>query len=448
MENCQLFHTFAPMTIDRDILRIALPSIVSNITVPLLGLMDVAITGHLGAASYIGAIAIGSMVFNVMYWLFGFLRMGSSGLTSQALGRRDLQGVVSLLVRAEVIAMVIALAFLLFAWPLRMLADLIMSPSVEVRPLFHTYFNICIWGAPASLGLYSLSGWFIGMQNSRSPMVVAIFQNVVNMVVSLFLVVVCGMKVEGVALGTLIAQWSGFLLALGLCWKYYGKTIKRYRLTPDLSQREEGRENLSVFFRVNRDIFLRTLCLASVMLFFTSAGSRSGDVILAVNTLLMQFYLLFSYVMDGFAFAGEALSGKRKGAGNYVALHATVRRLFRWGAVLTVAFTVVYVLCGRLFVSLLTDDGQVRAASADYLPWAVAVPAFGVMAFLWDGVFIGMTLTRGMLVSSFVATLLFFALYVLLFPVLGNHGLWIAFMVYLLMRGVIQTFWFRYVSKE
>ena len=436
------------MTIDRDILRIALPSIVSNITVPLLGLMDVAITGHLGAASYIGAIAIGSMVFNVMYWLFGFLRMGSSGLTSQALGRRDLQGVVSLLVRAEVIALVIALAFLLFAWPLRMLADLIMSPSAEVRPLFHTYFNICIWGAPASLGLYSLSGWFIGMQNSRSPMVVAIFQNVVNMVVSLFLVVVCGMKVEGVALGTLIAQWSGFLLALGLCWKYYGKTIKRYRLTPDLSQREEGRENLSVFFRVNRDIFLRTLCLASVMLFFTSAGSRSGDVILAVNTLLMQFYLLFSYVMDGFAFAGEALSGKRKGAGNYVALHATVRRLFRWGAVLTVAFTVVYVLCGQLFVSLLTDDGQVRAASADYLPWAVAVPAFGVMAFLWDGVFIGMTLTRGMLVSSFVATLLFFALYVLLFPILGNHGLWIAFMVYLLMRGVIQTFWFRYVSKE
>ena len=436
------------MTIDRDILRIALPSIVSNITVPLLGLMDVAITGHLGAASYIGAIAIGSMVFNVMYWLFGFLRMGSSGLTSQALGRRDLQGVVSLLVRAEVIALVIALAFLLFAWPLRMLADLIMSPSAEVRPLFHTYFNICIWGAPASLGLYSLSGWFIGMQNSRSPMVVAIFQNVVNMVVSLFLVVVCGMKVEGVALGTLIAQWSGFLLALGLCWKYYGKTIKRYRLTPDLSQREEGRENLSVFFRVNRDIFLRTLCLASVMLFFTSAGSRSGDVILAVNTLLMQFYLLFSYVMDGFAFAGEALSGKRKGAGNYVALHRTVRRLFRWGAALTVAFTLLYVLCGQLFVSLLTDDGQVRAASADYLPWAVAVPAFGVMAFLWDGVFIGMTLTRGMLVSSFVATLLFFALYVLLFPVLGNHGLWIAFMVYLLMRGVIQTFWFRYVSKE
>ena len=457
------------MNIDRDILRIALPSIVSNITVPLLGLMDVAITGHLGAASYIGAIAIGSMVFNVMYWLFGFLRMGSSGLTSQALGRRDLQGVVSLLARAEVIAMAIAFAFLLFAWPLRMLADLIMSPSAEVRPLFHTYFNICIWGAPASLGLYSLSGWFIGMQNSRSPMAVAIFQNVVNMVVSLFLVIVCGMKVEGVALGTLIAQWSGFLLALGLCWRYYGRMIRK-SLTPNPSQKGEGRSMLmrrllglkvimplslrggvggeASFFRVNRDIFLRTLCLASVMLFFTSAGSRSGDIILAVNTLLMQFYLLFSYVMDGFAFAGEALSGRRKGAGNYVALHNTVRRLFQWGAALTIVFTVVYVLFGSFFVSLLTSEPQVRAASADYLPWAVAVPAFGVMAFLWDGVFIGMTLTRGMLVSSFIATLLFFAFYLLLFPVWGNHGLWLAFIVYLLMRGLIQTLWFRRVSHE
>ena len=462
------------MNIDREILRIALPSIVSNITVPLLGLMDVAITGHLGAASYIGAIAIGSMVFNVMYWLFGFLRMGSSGLTSQALGRRDLNGVVSLLVRAEVIAMAIALAFLLFAWPLRTLADLIMSPSAEVRPLFHTYFNICIWGAPASLGLYSLSGWFIGMQNSRSPMAVAIFQNVVNMVVSLFLVIVCGMKVEGVALGTLIAQWSGFLLAAGLCWKYYGKMIRKSLKpsspTPNPSPKGEGRDYIKAqestdkhttplslwggdggeasFFRVNRDIFLRTLCLASVMLFFTSAGSRSGDIILAVNTLLMQFYLLFSYVMDGFAFAGEALSGRRKGAGNYMALHNTVRRLFQWGAALTIVFTVVYVLCGSFFVSLLTSEPQVRAASTDYLPWAVAVPAFGVMAFLWDGVFIGMTLTRGMLVSSFIATLLFFAFYLLLFPVWGNHGLWLAFIVYLLMRGLIQTLWFRRVSHE
>ncbi len=437
------------MNIDRAILKIALPSIVSNITVPLLGLMDVAIVGHLGAAAYIGAISIGSMVFNVMYWLFGFLRMGSSGLTSQALGRRDLVGVAQLLLKAERVAMLIALLILLLGWPLRLLADWVMSPSAEVLPLFHTYFSICIWGAPASLGLYSLSGWFIGMQNSRTPMVVAIFQNVVNIVMSLFLVVVCGMKVEGVALGTLIAQWSGFLLAAGCCWKYYGKMIRRnlnaakQSAAPRSSQRGEGVS----FFHVNRDIFLRTLCLSSVMLFFTSAGSRSGDVILAVNTLLMEFYLLFSYVMDGFAFAGEALSGRHKGAGNSAALVATVRRIFRWGAALTVVFTVVYLFGGQLFVQLLTDEASVREAASAYLPWSIIVPAAGVGAFLWDGVFIGMTLTRGMLISSFVAMLFFFGFYVLLFPVWGNHGLWFAFIIYLVLRGVIQTVWFRKTKK-
>ena len=452
------------MKIDRDILKIALPSIVSNITVPLLGLMDVTIVGHLGAASYIGAIAIGSMVFNVMYWLFGFLRMGSSGLTSQALGRRDLHEVVRLLFRAERVAMLIALAILLLGWPLRWLADIVMNPSAEVMPLFHTYYNICIWGAPASLGLYSLSGWFIGMQNSRTPMVVAITQNVVNMVVSLFLVVVCGMKVEGVALGTLIAQWSGFVMAVALCWKYYGKLIRRNSLTPNPSPKGEGSKyhptskstkhltplssrrgggGEASFFRVNRDIFLRTLCLSSVMLFFTSAGSRSGDVVLAVNTLLMEFYLMFSYIMDGFAFAGEALSGRHKGAGNTQALLSTVRRIFRWGVWLTAVFTVVYLVGGHFFVRLLTDNPAVRESSLTYLPWIVVMPAAGVSAFLWDGVFIGMTLTRGMLVSSFVATVFFFLFYLLLFPVWGNHGLWLAFTVYLLMRGIIQRVWFR-----
>ncbi len=280
-------------------------------------------------------------------------------------------------------------------------------------------------------------------------MVVAIFQNVVNIVMSLFLVVVCGMKVEGVALGTLIAQWSGFLLAAGCCWKYYGKMIRRnlnaakQSAAPRSSQRGEG----ASFFHVNRDIFLRTLCLSSVMLFFTSAGSRSGDVILAVNTLLMEFYLLFSYVMDGFAFAGEALSGRHKGAGNSAALVATVRRIFRWGAALTVVFTVVYLFGGQLFVQLLTDEASVREAASAYLPWSIIVPAAGVGAFLWDGVFIGMTLTRGMLISSFVAMLFFFGFYVLLFPVWGNHGLWFAFIIYLVLRGVIQTVWFRKTKK-
>ena len=212
---------------DRQILHIALPSIISNITVPLLGLIDVAITGHLGAAAYIGAIALGGMIFNLVYWIFGFLRMGTSGLTSQALGKRNLSEVTRLLVRSMGIAMGIALFLIILQVPIRELALFMMQPTAEVRSLTVTYFNICIWGCPAVLGLYSLSGWYVGMQNSRIPMFVAIAQNVVNIIASLLLVFVFGMKVEGVALGTVIAQWSGFLVNLLLCTKYYGKVVRK-----------------------------------------------------------------------------------------------------------------------------------------------------------------------------------------------------------------------------
>lgn len=445
---------------DRQILKIALPSIVSNITVPLLGMIDVAIVGHMGSPAYIGAVAVGSMIFNLVYWLFGFLRMGSSGMTSQALGRRDMAAVAGLLVRSVTLALGIALLLIVLQVPMKWASFLLIGPTEDVAPLAATYFYIVVWGAPAVLGLYSLSGWFIGMQNTRFPMIIAIGQNVVNILASLTLVYVFGMKIEGVALGTVIAQYAGFIVALGLLWRYYGRLFRgvrreecgeRYVLRknqhheypPSSLHTPHSSKQFLDFLRINRDIFLRTLCLSSVMLFFTSAGSRSGDVVLAVNTLLMEFYLMFSYIMDGFAFAGEALSGRHKGAGNTVALLQVVRRIFRWGVWLTAAFTVVYLVGGQLFVRLLTDNPAVRLSSLTYLPWIVVMPAAGVCAFLWDGVFIGMTLTRGMLVSSFVATVFFFLFYLLLFPAWGNHGLWLAFTVYLLMRGVIQSVWFR-----
>ena len=311
---------------NKEILKIALPSIVSNITVPLLGLVDVAIVGHLGAAAYIGAIAVGGMMFNVMYWIFGFLRMGTSGMTSQALGRRDLCEVTRLLARSVGIAFAVAAALILLQKPLLAAALGIMQPTEEVARLASVYFLTLIYGAPAMLGLFSLSGWFIGMQNSRSPMAVAIVQNVVNICASTFLVFGCGMKVEGVAFGTLTAQYAGFIMAVALCWKHY-RRLRAYFSWQGVWRRDDMRR----FFSVNRDIFLRTLCMVSVMLFFTSAGSWQGEVVLAVNTLLMQFYLLFSYVMDGFAYAGEALSGRYFGARNAAALRDTVRHLFRWG---------------------------------------------------------------------------------------------------------------------
>ncbi len=422
------------MATNEQILRIALPAIVSNITVPLLGLVDVAIVGHLGAAAYIGAIAVGSMTFNVIYWIFGFLRMGTSGMTSQALGRRDLTEVTRLLVRSLAIAVAISLMLIALQVPLREATLAMMQPTPEVARLTTTYFNILIWGAPATLGLFSLSGWFIGMQNSRIPMVVAISQNVVNIATSTLLVFACGMKVEGVALGTLIAQYAGLMMALALCIRHYGR-LRKHFTGENLWQRSAMRH----FFIVNRDIFLRTLCMVSVMLFFTSAGSWQGEVVLAVNTLLMQFYLLFSYVMDGFAYAGEALSGRYYGARNHAALHTTVNRLFRLGIAMATLFTLLYAIGGDPFLSLLTDEPSVVAASHSYYYWALAMPLAGVAAFIWDGVFIGCTATRGMLQSMFAATVIFFTLYFSLRSSLANHALWMAFIAFVFVRGAAQT---------
>ena len=419
---------------DKQILKIALPAIVTNITVPLLGLVDTAIEGHMGNATYIGAIAVGSMVFNLVYWVFGFLRMGTSGLTAQARGRRDLQEMRSLLVRSQTVAMTIALLILLLQVPLRDVMLWLIGPTDDVRPLAVTYYHIVVWGAPAMLGLYGLSGWFIGMQNTRLPMVISISQNVVNIVASLALVYGLGMKVEGVALGTVVAQYAGLLMAMAMLVRYY----RRY-ITIRLCSLKE----FIPFLRVNSDIFLRTLCLVAVNLYFTSAGARQGATILAVNALLLQLYLLFSYIMDGFAYAGEALCGRFWGARDNKAFREVVGRLFMWGAGMTVLFTTLYVVGGMPFLRLLTDEETVVQAAREYVWWAWLIPVAGVAAFVWDGIFIGITQTRGMLVSAAVASVVFLAGVVWLMPVMGNHGLWLSMLLYLAVRGIVQSVIFR-----
>lgn len=421
---------------DRQILQIALPSIVSNITVPLLGLVDVAIVGHMGSAVYIGAVAVGSMIFNLVYWLFGFLRMGTSGMTSQALGRRDFTEVASLLARSLSMALGIALLFIVFQGPMKWAAFALIGPTSDVAPYASTYFDIVIWGAPASLGLSGLMGWYIGLQNTRIPMVISIGQNIVNILASLTLVYGFGMKIEGVALGTVIAQYAGFIVALGLLVHYYERLFRYFR-------KQRVFRNIRQFFHVNRDIFLRTLCLVAVNLFFTSAGARQGAVILSVNTVMMQLYLFFSYFMDGFAYAGEALGGKTYGAHNRSAFHETLRRLWLWTLIVTTAFTLLYLCCGKWIISILTDEPQVIEVSQTYLWWTWLIPIAGSVAFIWDGIFIGITATRGMLISSFVSALVFFGVYELTVGIIGNHGLWLAMVIYLVMRGVLQTIWYQ-----
>lgn len=420
-------------TIDRQILKIALPSIVSNITVPLLGLIDTAITGHLGAAAYIGAIAVGGMLFNIIYWMFAFLRMGTSGMTAQARGRRDFGEMHRLLVSSLGVALLLGVLLIVLSPLVRECSLRFIAPSADVTELARCYFNICIFGAPAALGLFAMNGWYIGMQNSRIPMVIAISQNVVNILMSLCLVYGLGMKVEGIALGTVTAQWTGFAAALMLYFRSYARHFR---------QKAEGvfsRQNILRFFTVNRDIFLRTLCMIAIHFFFIAAGAKQGDVELAVNTLMMQLFTLYSYFMDGFAFAGEALVGKAIGARSREAFTSVVRRLFGWGVAMTVAFTLLYVLGGQRFMQMLTSEPDVIRTVGIYRPWTMLLPVCCMAAFIWDGIYIGATATRYMLLSCATAALVFFVLYGLLLPVWGNHGLWVAFLSYMVTRGLMQT---------
>ena len=425
---------------NRRILHLAIPSIVSNITVPLLGLVDVTIVGHLGATAYIGAIAVGGLLFNILYWNFGFLRMGTSGLTSQAYGRKDKDAEIRVLVQAVSVGLFSALAMLILQYPIERLAFRLLDTSAEVEQYAVTYFRICIWGAPAVLAQYGFTGWFIGMQNSRYPMYIAIVMNVINIVCSSCFVFLFGMKVEGVALGTVVAQYSGVMMAWWLWFYNYKELRGRITFRGSLQLMAMRR-----FFAVNRDIFLRTLCLIGVTTFFTSTGARQGDVILAVNTLLMQLFTLFSYIMDGFAYAGEALSGRYVGACNLVQLKRAVKALFGWGVGLSLVFTLLYGIGGENFLGLLTNDTVVIETAGHYFYWVLAIPLAGFAAFLWDGILIGATATRFMLWAMLVASGSFFVIYYCFSGATNNHMLWLAFLVYLALRGVMQTLWSRKV---
>ena len=419
---------------NKEILQIAIPSIISNITVPLLGLVDVTITGHLGNVAYIGAIAVGGMLFNMIYWIFGFLRMGTGGMTSQAYGSRNDNECRNILLRSLGISILLATILIMLQTLIVSIAFLFIDTSTEVKTYASEYFHICIWGAPAVLGLYSFTGWFLGMQNSRYPMFIAITQNVINIAASLFFVKEMGMKIEGVAYGTLIAQYAGLMMAIILGLKY----TKRY--TWNISAVHIfNRKSMSVFFKVNRDIFFRTLCIVAVTVFFTSSGATYGDTTLAVNTLLMQMFTIFSYIMDGFAYAGEALVGKHVGSRDNRLLRLTVRHLIYWGTGVALFFTLLYIIGGKDFLQLLTDDMNVINNSSQYYYWVLAIPFAGFMAFILDGICIGATATGIMLRSIFVATIAFFSTYYISDSTMGNHSLWMAFIVYLSARGSVQA---------
>lgn len=420
---------------NRKILRLALPNILSNITVPLLGMVDLALVGHLESAVHIGAIALGGTIFNFIYWGFSFLRMGTSGFTAQALGARDLREAIHWLARAIVVALAGALLILLIQKPIGWASFALFSSSREVEFWAARYFYIRIWAAPATISLYALTGWFIGMQNARFPMIITIAVNLLNIGFSSLFIFAFGMKSDGVALGTVIAQYVGLILAGWLFFRYYGRLIKRIDRLQVFNK-----EKIKKFFQVNRDILIRTLSLIFVFSFFTARSAARSDTILAVNTLLLQFFMIFSYLIDGFAYAAEALTGKYTGERNALLLKKTVRILFIWGAALSIPFSLSYLFAGKYLIYILTSNPEVIERVRPFMFWTAIIPLITYPAFLWDGIYIGATASRGMRNSMLVSVLLvFLPAYYLLQSPLGNHGLWLAMMLFMLSRGLLQT---------
>lgn len=422
---------------NKNILKIAVPAILSNVIVPLLGLVDLTIAGHIGDAVTIGAVSVGATMFSLTYWNFGFLRMGTSGLTAQAYGARDRRQMSVMLFRSVALALLLGIAIVALQSPIRWLLLAAISPSEAVHTHASQYFSIIIWGAPATLATMSLTGWFIGMQNSTYPLAVSMAVNAVNIVCSLCFVFAMRLGFIGIPLGTLAAQWCGFILSAFFAARMMRKETLGYAPRVDEMLRGLGR-----FFSVNRDIFLRSLCVMAVMLFFTATGARSGNMTLAVNALFMQLYLLYSHFMDGFAYAGEALVGKYAGAADKHSLRRCVSHLFAWGWSLAAIFAFAYGVFNHEVMSLFSDKPEVVAFAAAYRWWIALAPIAGMAAFIWDGVLVGLTATRQMLLSLAGATAVYFTIY-FLFPLAdANDCLWTAFLAYLAVRGVILWFCF------
>jgi len=424
--------------LNKKILDLAIPNIISNISIPLLGIVDMALMGHLESDAFIGAIALGSLIFNFIYWSLGFLRMGTSGFTAQAWGRRDLPETVLVFSRAAFIAVFTGAILLLLQKPIEILSFLVLKGETQVEELAMAYFRIRIWAAPAALGQFALLGFFLGMQNAKLPMVVLVSTNVINIACSYFFVMQLALESNGVALGTVIAQYCGLLIALFYFRKYFRRLFKYWSLQATLQW-----DKLKHFLLINKDIFIRTMCLVVVFSIFTARSASSDvqnngeDTILAVNSLLMQFFMFFSFLIDGFAHASEALSGKFIGARDRISLKRAVRLLFIWGGGISILFTLIYLLGGNGILRMLTNNAEVIANARPYFFWVVLVPMLSFTAFLWDGIFIGATAGPEMRNAMLVSTLaVFFPVYILAGRFMGNHGLWLAFILFMIARGL------------
>ena len=411
--------------------RLALPMILSNLTVPLLGAVDTAVMGHLEHPYYLGAVAVGALVFNYLYWSFGFLRMGTTGLTAQAAGAKDGGEVRAVFGRAAVLGVGLGLSAIILQVPIIAAALALFDASPEVETLAHAYFSIRIWSAPAVLVQYAMLGWFLGNQNTRAVLLVQVFTNGLNVILDIWFVMGLGWGVEGVALATVIAEVSGVVLGIVGMRSVVANVGGHWqvKLLFDVSRFRK-------LISINRDLFVRTLCLLSAFAWFTAKGAEMGDTILAANAVLLMFQSIMSYGLDGFAHAAEALVGDAIGAKNRHSLGRSVRAAAQWAALIAAAYTVLYWLAGPLLIALMTDIETVKDQALIYLPWMILSPVVSVWGFLLDGIFIGATETRPLRNSMIIALVMFIFGVWLLLPMFGNHGLWLAFVGFMGLRGV------------
>ena len=403
-----------------------------------MGIVGTMIAGHLGdSVSTIGALAIGVSIFNFIYWNCSFIRMGTSGITAQAYGAGDQRTTTLMLARATVVSLVVGVAIVVLQRPLGEVALRLMNGGEMVAD----YFYARVWAVPAGVLLFGLNGWLTGMQNAIIPMVVAIVVNVIHIVCSLWFAFPLGMGIVGIAYASVVAQWTGVAITALIMWWHYGKQLVRISWS-EIWDMKAMRE----FFSINRDIIVRTLCIVSTYTFFTAASARMDDpTILAVNTILLELFTLFSYMSDGFAFAAEALTGRFIGERNGVALRDCVRKCMVWCAVICMLYVGLYVGWWRELLGLFVEDGaentaQIMEYAGRYIGWIVAIPVAASWPFMMDGIMVGATQSRIMRNSMLWATAAYFLLFFTLEPLIGNDALWLAFTSYMFLRGVFQYF--------
>lgn len=421
---------------NKVILKIALPNIISNITVPLMGIISTAIAGHLGgdSAVMIGELAIGASIFNFIYWSSSFIRMGTSGLTAQAFGRGDFSETSRMLIRAMLIAVTMGVLILIFRKPIAHGTVALMNGG----EIALEYIHARIWAIPAGIMLFAFHGWYNGMQNAVIPMSIAIFVNTLHVVLSLYLAFNLDYGVTGIAYASVISQWIGVFLSVVLLFIFYGKTLclKGLEHVFDLAQLKE-------LFAVNRDIIIRTACNVVVYFSFTAFSAHMEDKnILAVNALLMELFTLFAYMTDGFAYAAEALVGRFVGAKDRESLIKCIGKCMRWSLVISAIFVFSYLIGWReilgWFMVDQTSRAEVIALAEGYIGWIILIPLIGSLPFMLDGVMVGTTLTGIMRNSMLVSTVLYFGSYFALVPLIGNNAIWFAFTFHIIVRGVFQ----------